>query len=396
MALAVDYTAGTAVGTILRGFPLIGVHPQTDGDGASVWAVGLSIRYQVPSSGDLVLVSQIPEDQQKRIFRRFLSGSTVLEKIEVSLSSDGLEVATGEMVVFAKQTRKMRPGTAGSVPHPLFTHKLKASARLIAALRALESESSQPLINDPFARTAAERHGMLLAERFLIASPQLQPMVAARTRHCDDLLKEMSGIGQVVLLGVGLDFRPFRLQLLPTVTVYEVDFPAMLVERERMVSLLGLDGEFERVGVGLDLELEDLGDGLRAAGLDAGKKTLFVSEGTSMYLDDAANGKTLAAVANLMEHPESRLWIDHVRSALFSERKDLPAVNSFLDSMERLGEPFLFGVSEAGEWLGRFGLQVVADEDALRWHPELAGDPVYSLYRFVVASRGGGGDCEKG
>ena len=118
MALAVDYTAGTAVGTILRGFPLIGVHPQTDGDGASVWAVGLSIRYQVPSSGDLVLVSQIPEDQQKRIFRRFLSGSTVLEKIEVSLSSDGLEVATGEMVVFAKQTRKMRPGTAGSVPHP--------------------------------------------------------------------------------------------------------------------------------------------------------------------------------------------------------------------------------------------------------------------------------------
>ena len=73
-----------------------------------------------------------------------------------------------------------------------------------------------------------------------------------------------------------------------------------LVERERMLSLLGLEGEFERVGVGMDLELEDLAEGLRAAGFGAGKKTLFVSEGTSMYLDDEANGKTLGAVAELM------------------------------------------------------------------------------------------------
>jgi len=355
MAIAVDYTGGTAVATILRGYPLVGVHPQKDDDGASVWTAGLTVRYQSPSSADVTLIAEIGEEQQRRIRRRFLAGSTVLEKIAVSLQGDGIEVATGEVVIFAKQSQKIRPGAAGTVPHPLFAHKLKASARLIAALRALESERPGALIRDPFARVAAEAHGMLLAERFLIASPQLLPMVAARTRHCDELLLGMEGLEQVVLLGSGLDLRPFRLRLPSTITVYEVDFPAMLVERERVVSALGLNADCERVGVGLDLELEDLVVGLRSAGLDASKRTLFVSEGTSMYLDAEANGRTLRAVAELMGNPESRLWIDHVRSDLFTRRMEWPAVDSFLDSMERLGEPFVFGVPDTGEWLGGFG-----------------------------------------
>lgn len=387
MALAVDYTGGTAVGTLFRGYPLVGVHPQKDEEGASVWATCLTVRYHLPSSSHLILVAEISEEQQRRICRRFLAGSTVLEKIAVSLQGDGIEVATAEVVIFAKQSQKIRPALAGAEPHPLFTHKLKASARLIAALRALESERADPLIRDPYARVAAEAHGMLLAERFLSASPQLLPMVAARTRHCDELLKGIEGLEQVVLLGAGLDMRPFRLHLPRTITFFEVDFPAMLVERERVVSTLALDTRCERVGVGLDLELEDLADALRSAGLDPSKKTLFVSEGTSMYLDAEANGRTLRAVAQLMGNPGSRLWIDHVQAHLFARRMEWPAVDSFLDSMERLGEPFVFGVPDSGEWLGAFGLTVEANECALRWFPELhQEDQVYPLYRYVVAS----------
>jgi len=389
IGLAADYTAGIALGSLIHGVPIVGVHPQKGENGAALWAGTLSVQYKLPSSADLIAVSEIEPERWDRIRRRYAAGNTVLERVTTSLRNGAHEVATAEGTYFMRKSTMLRPNSSCSTPHPLFEQKLKASARLIAALRARETARAPWLINDPYASTAAGDHGKVLAERLLVSSPQLQPMVAARTKHIDDLIEKSKGLKQVVLLGAGFDFRPFRLEFGSEVQVFEVDFPSMLMERERLISELQLKGGVVRHSIACDMELEDLRKALLDYGFDPSAKTVFIKEGTSMYLDDEANRKALLAVASLMENPESLIWVDYVQQKLFRVRHSEPAVNSFLDSMERLGEPFIFGVDNASEWLGSFGLLLEDDADTQTYFPELKDKPVYPLYRFAVARRGG-------
>jgi methyltransferase (TIGR00027 family) len=385
IGLCADYTAGIALGTIIGGSPIVGVHPQKDQQGASLWSVGLTVSYKSPSSGDLTAVAEVDPQRHLRIYRRFFQGSTVLERVQVSLRNGDKEVATAELTFFMRKSNMIRPASPDAEPHPLFEHKLKASARLIAALRARELRSASPLIRDIHAEQAAGDHGALLADRLLEASPQLQPMVAARTRDIDELITQSSHLRQLVLIGAGFDLRTYRLNLGQEVEVFEIDFPTMLIERERLISGLQLAGSFRRHSTRCDLELEDLTQALLDYGFDPLAKTIFVMEGISMYLDSETNDKTLAAVAALMKNPASRLWVDYVREELFRVRHQEKSVDAFLDSMERMGEPFIFGVSSAEEWLRRFGLSIEADDDTSAYFPELKGQPVYPLYRFAVA-----------
>ena len=133
--------------------------------------------------------------------------------------------------------------------------------------------------------------------------------------------------------------------------------------------------------------MEDLGQTLLDYGFDPSAKTIFVKEGTTMYLDDEANGKTVTAVASLMKNPESVLWVDYVCSELFRVRKSEPTVDAFLDSMERLGEPFIFGIEDLHEWFARFGLVIDEDIETGKYFPNLRDEPVYPLYRFAVGRR---------
>ncbi len=55
--------------------------------------------------------------------------------------------------------------------------------------------------------------------------------------------------------------------------------------------------------------------------------------------------------------------------------------------MERMGEPFLFGIGSATQFLFPHGLSVVSDNDLTRYLPNLGGDPIFPLYRFIVAGK---------
>jgi methyltransferase (TIGR00027 family) len=387
IGLSADYTAGIAIGSLIHGVPIIGVHPKRNEEGAALWASTLSLQYKSPSSEDLIAVSEIQPERWNRIRRRFTAGNTVLERVTTSLRNGDQEVATAEGTYFMRNATMLRPESRLAAVHPLFEQKVKASARLVAALRARETLRESPLVHDPYAFVAAGDHGKLLAERLLASSPQIQAMVAARTKHIDDLIRQSTGVQQVVLLGAGFDFRPFRLAFEPTLKIFEVDFPFMLLERERLISELQLRAPATRYSIGCDMESEDLEKALLDDGFDPSLKTIFIEEGTSMYLDEEANGRTLSAIASLMNNRESLVWIDYVQREIFRIRHSEPSVDTFLDSMERLGEPFISGVEDASEWFNRFGLSLADDVDTTKYHPEFRGEPVYPLYRFGVGRK---------
>ncbi len=227
LAIAADYAGGIALGTAIPGAPIIGVHPQSDHNGASLWAVSIKMDYKLPSSSNVTVSAQLSTDRFEIVTDRYFRGKPILETVDINLSgSDGILFATSSITYFVRQAEALKPQSTSAVPNAMFTHKKKSSARLIAGLRAKEASSEDPMFVDDYSVKAAGEHGQLLAERFLSASPQLLNMVANRTLDIDNLIRNHQNVRQLVLIGAGLDVRVLRLcERLTGVRVLEVDFP---------------------------------------------------------------------------------------------------------------------------------------------------------------------------
>lgn len=67
-------------------------------------------------------------------------------------------------------------------------------------------------------------------------------LIICRTRYIDDLLQRAidNGIEQVVILGAGLDTRPYRMKGIHNLKVFEVDLPIMQnIKKEKISKCLG-------------------------------------------------------------------------------------------------------------------------------------------------------------
>ena len=104
------------------------------------------------------------------------------------------------------------------------------------------------------------------------------------------------GVRQVVLLGAGLDTRPWRLPALESAKVFSVDHPATQAEaRTRAAELTPVARQLEFAPV--DLTTEPLDAALGAAGHDRTAPTVWVWEGVVPYLRKADVAATATAVA---------------------------------------------------------------------------------------------------
>ena len=169
-------------------------------------------------------------------------------------------------------------------PDHEITH-VSDTALMVAACRALEFESPDGFVRDPFAARLAGERGMALLE----ATPRPEMMrfgVAVRSKFVDELLLEALAAhptATVVSLGCGLDTRPWRLDLPPALRWIEVDFADMLNYKDALMA-----GETPRCR--RERLIADLNDaGQRRAIYDAAgiEPALMITEGLLMYLPAA-------------------------------------------------------------------------------------------------------------
>lgn len=386
--LAADYTGGIAVGSLLTGWPVVGVHPVVSPRSMSLWLLKGEIKYLRPSVADLTALAVVEPERHARIRRRFLEGRAVVEAVTVQFCNGDVKVAEATLTYFARQSETLRSdGSAPEKVNILYELKLTSSAELIAGVRARESGG---LFDDPFAARMAGQHGMALASRFCQRSPQLGGMVAARTRHLDQSILDFvaSGGRDVVILGVGWDMRPFRLPLPEGTRVYELDFPTTLLERRRRLEELAirLPPGVRRIEAPVDLRTTDLADALRQH-LDFRRPVFVAWEGMSMYFQENEVRRILQGMMPVLEHPASRLWVDLVdRRAVVSPEAFGESVQAFMRGMQILGEPFTFGTESVDQFMADNEMacrEVVASDLFLKGRR----DPVYALYRFCLASR---------
>ncbi|MCO5169513.1 MAG: SAM-dependent methyltransferase [Planctomycetes bacterium] len=222
------------------------------------------------------------------------------------------------------------------------------TAELVCAWRALEAllPEGERLVSDPFARAfVGPWRGSLLdlAERLPArartalarqvdrALQGTMTFVLARHRAIDELIAATPQAMQVVLLGAGYDSRAVRLApALRGRRVFEVDHPATAGRKAELAPLAYGDApRAEVVPVSIDFAGESIEARLREAGLEVGALTLWVWEGVSMYLDEAAVRATLDLVRGLSA-PGSLLafdaWCPPAEGLRRLTRRDLPSL----------------------------------------------------------------------
>lgn len=188
-----------------------------------------------------------------------------------------------------------------------------------------------------------------------------------RTRYIDDVIAAeiAGGVAQVVILGAGLDTRAYRLKELAAAVVFEVDLPAIQRRKQRMLhDTSAVAGEVRFVPA--DLSTQALGSALQDAGLDAGHPVLYVWEGVTQYLSEAAVCSTLAVIG--ASAAGSAVVFTYVLRSAVGDARRRSWSNGAFPTFEA-SEPWLFGLDphEVPGFLGRFGLRLVDDVGAVEY-----------------------------
>ncbi len=216
-----------------------------------------------------------------------------------------------------------------------------ATATMVAAARALASQESSPIINDPFAAPLVRAVGIDFFTRAVNGEivppdentgPGLQSetdALAVRTRFFDEffLNAAATGIGQSVILAAGLDSRPYRLAWPSGSVVYEVDQPRVVEFKTATMSALGAAPAADRRTVGVDLR-DDWPAALRRSAFSDDRPTAWSAEGLLMYLPPEAQDRLFDHITALSApgsqlatefHPETDATMAE-RSKAFNDR----------------------------------------------------------------------------
>lgn len=190
--------------------------------------------------------------------------------------------------------------------------------------------------------------------------------VNARTKHMDSILEEAgkNGIKQMVNLGAGYDSRAYRYHTsMPDVRFFEIELPWMVVEKKRRVKeILGEVPDYVTY-VPIDFNTQTIPEELAKAGYDPSLKTLFLWEGVTYYISEAAVEATLQFIRD-QSAPGSSVVFDYMaRGAIKGDWKNYPDTRRLSFWVKYRGEPFVFGIPEEQEkqWVEQRGLKVISD-----------------------------------
>lgn len=227
-----------------------------------------------------------------------------------------------------------------------------------AIYRARETERANGLFRDPFARRLAGPRADQIASA-LRSHDKYEWAWVMRTVLFDRFVADevARGVDLVVNLAAGLDARPYRMALPPSLQWVEVDLPGILDEKEEILRGEKPVCELERVRL-------DLSDAAARRELFArlgkrGSKALVITEGLLIYLGAAE----VAALAEDLARPESfRLWALDISSPglLRLLQREVGA------ELDRAAAPLKFGPLEGPEFFVPYGWRPVDVQSPLK------------------------------
>lgn len=220
------------------------------------------------------------------------------------------------------------------------------TALWVAIYRAMESERSDAIFRDPYARRLGGERGQAIVDAMPQGASMSWPMVV-RTAVMDEIVLRcvQQGAATVLNLAAGLDARPYRLDLPPTLHWLHVDLPDM-VEYFRS-HMAGETARCQLDFIAVDLREPDARRDVFGRVATHGPM-LVITEGLLVYLES----EHVAALArDLHDMAHARWWL----SDLASPRLLKMLERRWSPSLKAGNAPFRFGPAEGTAFFAPFG-----------------------------------------
>jgi methyltransferase (TIGR00027 family) len=228
------------------------------------------------------------------------------------------------------------------------------TARWVAVYRAMESARPDAIFRDLFAERLAGRRGREILDEMPHGRTHAWTMIV-RTAVFDEIILdvvERQEVDLVVNLGAGLDARPWRLPLPPSLRWVDVDLPQILHYKTGMLRDETLRCRYEAAAA--DLRETAVRQGLFSWLGASSSRALVVSEGLLLYLTPE---QVATLAVDLHGQPSFAAWLFDLRPprrfrrrALFRRRG-----RSWGEKMAASGTPFQFAPAQGTGFFRPYG-----------------------------------------
>ena len=186
------------------------------------------------------------------------------------------------------------------------------------------------------------------------------------TRYVDDVLQSAieKGIENVVILGAGLDARPYRIPGISKTNVFEVDLPSTQnYKKKRLKKILGSLPPHVTF-VPIDFNNQTLDQALGPKRLDLSKPTFFIWEAVTQYITAEAVDSTLKYISKAC--PGSMVVFTYILKSVVDGASNIKGVDAMLKAFKRAKVSWLFGLepSTVKEFLRQYNLSLIEDVGA--------------------------------
>jgi methyltransferase (TIGR00027 family) len=218
-------------------------------------------------------------------------------------------------------------------------------ARWSAGAKAFEMSlpDHKRIITDRFAPFYAGKVGMDMVKAMHVINPSVRKGIVLRARYFDDYAVQCidDGYSQVVLLGAGYDSRYLRLSEFCNINVFELDLLSTQTIKKALTRRLlgGLPPNVRYVTI--DFSKDNIIETLIKAGFQSHRRTLFIWEGVTLFLNQDIIAKTLGRLAEL--GPHHRVVFDFIPQELVDDETDYLGNRRLLNLCASIKEPLTFG-----------------------------------------------------
>lgn len=154
----------------------------------------------------------------------------------------------------------------------------------VAYFRVKETERSNPIFRDPFAKKLVGEKGRRISDSMPEISKYTEWSVISRTIIIDRFIEKLiqEGVDAVINLGAGLDTRPYRMNLPANLEWIEVDYPNIIAHKNQVLASDQPRCKLTRVEV--DLANPEKRKAFFNQVVPQAKKVLIITEGVIPYL----------------------------------------------------------------------------------------------------------------
>lgn len=268
---------------------------------------------------------------------------------------------------------------------PQGVRNISDTARWAAYFRAEETKRPDAIFHDPYAERLCGQHGVDIANTLPDGNKHAWAWVA-RTYLFDHFITQelQQGVDLVLNLAAGLDARPYRMKLAPSLQWIEVDLPGILAYKEEILGDEKPACALERIR--LDLADVNARRALFASLNQRAKKILVITEGLLIYL----SAEEVAALAHDLATGSSfQRWIMDLSS---------PGLLKMMQKTtgKRLGEigaPFKFAPAEGPGFFSPLGWEPSEVKGMLKTAAQFKRPPMLlRLFALLPEKKGPAGN----